>query len=181
MSFDIGIHLFLLSMMIIGSIVAVASRKLISSLVSLGTVGILLSIYFLILGAPDIAITQLVVEMFALMVLLSAITGRDVTADMSSSRVYRILFIIIFVFSIFVVYSYSHFIFPEFGNPNMRVGKYYLELAPEKIKAANTVTSVVLDFRGYDTIGEATVIFTGIIGVLVMLRRKGKRDEEGNE
>lgn len=177
MVINLGFHIFLLSLMCIGSIIAVASRKLISSLVSLGTVGMLLSIYFLILGAPDIAITQLVVEILTLIILLSAITGRDVTADMSSSKLYRCLFIIIFIVSLITFFTYSNFIFPEFGKPDMHVGKEYLYLAPEKLKAANAVTAIVLDFRGYDTIGEATVIFTAIIGVMVLLRKKGKKDE----
>jgi len=177
MVINIGFHVFLLSMMIIGSLVAVFSKKLISSLVSLGTVGMLLSIYFLILGAPDIAITQLVVEILSLIILLCAITGRDVTADMTSSKVYAFLFVFIFIISLLTFISNSYFIFPEFGNTNMRVGKEYLLLAPEKLKAANAVTAIVLDFRGYDTIGEATVIFTAIIGVMVLLRKKGRKDE----
>jgi hypothetical protein len=36
----------------------------------------------------------------------------------------------------------------------------------------NVVTSVVFDYRGYDTLGEATVLFTAIAGALVVLRRK---------
>ncbi|MCS7179983.1 MAG: DUF4040 domain-containing protein [bacterium] len=174
---NIGFHIFILLMMIIGSIVAVFSRKLISSLVSLGTVGMLLSIYFLILGAPDIAITQLVVEILTLIILLCAITGRDVTADMTSSKVYAFLFIFILIISFLSFVSYSYFIFPEFGKTNMHVGEKYLYLAPTKLKSANSVTAIVLDFRGYDTIGEATVIFTAIVGVMVLLRKKGKKDE----
>lgn len=172
---NVGFHIFLLSMMVMGSIIAVFSRNLVSSLVSLGTVGMLLSTYFLILGAPDIAITQLVVEILALIILLSAVIGRDITADMSSSEIYAILFLIIFIISVSTLISSAFYIFPEFGKSNMRVGKEYLYLAPEKLKAANVVTSIVLDFRGYDTIGEATVIFTAIIGVLVLLRRKGEK------
>ncbi len=177
MVINIGFHIFLLLMMVIGAGIAIFSKKLISSLVSLGTVGMLLSIYFLILGAPDIAITQLVVEVLTLIILLSAITGRDVTADMTSSKIYGFFLFFIFIISIITIFSYSYFIFPEFGNSNMRVGKEYLYLAPSKLKAANAVTAIVLDFRGYDTIGEATVIFTAIIGVMVLLRKKGKKDE----
>jgi len=40
--------------------------------------------------------------------------------------------------------------------------------------AANIVTSVILDFRAYDTLGEATVLFTSILGALALLRREGK-------
>jgi multisubunit Na+/H+ antiporter MnhB subunit len=41
--------------------------------------------------------------------------------------------------------------------------------------AANIVASVILDYRAYDTLGEATVLFTSIIGATVLLRRKSKK------
>jgi len=43
-----------------------------------------------------------------------------------------------------------------------------------KTGAANLVTSVILDFRGYDTLGEATVLFTAVMGVIVVLRKIGR-------
>jgi multisubunit Na+/H+ antiporter MnhB subunit len=46
-----------------------------------------------------------------------------------------------------------------------------------RLHLPNRVTAVVLDYRGYDTLGEATVILTGIVGALVILRKRGKRDE----
>jgi multisubunit Na+/H+ antiporter MnhB subunit len=39
---------------------------------------------------------------------------------------------------------------------------------------------IVLDSRGYDTLGEATVIFTAIIGAYAVLRRTGRRQHAGN-
>ena len=47
----------------------------------------------------------------------------------------------------------------------------------------NIVTSVLADYRGYDTLGETTVIFTAGIGVLLLLsgsRRKGKSDSKSD-
>jgi len=52
-----------------------------------------------------------------------------------------------------------------------------LRLSSEKLKVANSVAGVILDFRGYDTLGEATVIFLGIVGVFVLLRKKGRKSE----
>ena len=48
----------------------------------------------------------------------------------------------------------------------------------------NVVTSVLADYRGYDTLGETTVIFTAGIGVLLLLkgrRRRRREDEPGEE
>lgn len=45
--------------------------------------------------------------------------------------------------------------------------------------AVNAVTAVVFDFRGYDTMGEAFILFTAISGCLVMLRKTTKKEKEG--
>ena len=41
--------------------------------------------------------------------------------------------------------------------------------------AALLVVAVILDFRGYDTLGEATVLFTSVIAVLTVLRKVGRK------
>ncbi len=43
--------------------------------------------------------------------------------------------------------------------------------------ATNTVAAVLLDYRAYDTLGEATVIFVSIIGAYAILRRVGRKKE----
>ena len=43
--------------------------------------------------------------------------------------------------------------------------------------AANLVASVILDYRAYDTLGEATILFTAVIGVLTIMRRVGRKKE----
>ena len=40
------------------------------------------------------------------------------------------------------------------------------------------VSSIILDYRAYDTLGEATVLFTAVIGVLTVMRSVGKKKEE---
>ncbi len=39
------------------------------------------------------------------------------------------------------------------------------------------VASILLDFRGYDTLGEATVLFTAVMGVLAVVRRVGRKEQ----
>ena len=59
----------LLVFMIIGAIIAIEVKDLLSSVVAVGAVGLGLSIVFLVLKAPDVAITQLVVEILCLIIL----------------------------------------------------------------------------------------------------------------
>ncbi|MHC5035631.1 MAG: hydrogenase subunit MbhD domain-containing protein, partial [Planctomycetota bacterium] len=62
MSGTLAILYIVLAFMIIGAIVAVETRDLLSSVLCLGAVGFGLSVADLVLGAPDLALTQLVVE-----------------------------------------------------------------------------------------------------------------------
>ncbi|NMD01752.1 MAG: hypothetical protein GYA71_00605 [Bacteroidales bacterium] len=62
-----------------------------------------------------------------------------------------------------------------FGNSTLRMADAYLERATDRTGSANLVTGVVFDFRGYDTLGEATVLVTAVLGILTILRIKGKK------
>lgn len=61
--------------------------------------------------------------------------------------------------------------FPErrLGNfEGKSIGQHILEDAPQQTGAANVVTSVVWGYRGYDTLGEVTVLFTAVVGVVML-------------
>jgi multicomponent Na+:H+ antiporter subunit B len=55
------------------------------------------------------------------------------------------------------------------------VAPRYLEESGREIGIPNVVTSVLASYRGYDTLGEVTVIFTAAAGVLVLLGRSRRR------
>jgi len=64
---------------------------------------------------------------------------------------------------------------PPFGNPDNpahhHVAPYYLEEAIHDTEIPNVVTPVLASYRGYDTMGETTVVFTALVGVLLLLSR----------
>jgi multisubunit Na+/H+ antiporter MnhB subunit len=63
----------------------------------------------------------------------------------------------------------------------MRVSSNYLDTAVRSTGATNVVAAILLDFRGYDTLGEATVLFTAVAGVLAVARRIGRIDGKSGE
>jgi len=170
--------LILTLIMVIGSVIAIETRNLLSSVISVGVVGFCLSIIFLMLGAPDIAITQVVVEILILVILIRATITTDNTSIEKHKDTFAVVTSLIF-FGLFLIFAFLavqeiH----QFGNPLMRVSEKYLESGAEETGATNIVTSVLLDFRAYDTIGEATVLFTSIVGAFVILRRKGRKSRK---
>lgn len=73
---------------------------------------------------------------------------------------------------------------PEFGSPNSPAHNYvsrgYLEQTMEETGAMNIITGIILDYRAFDTFVEASVMFTGAMAVLLLLRKEGESDEKHN-
>ena len=162
-------------MMIIGAVVAIEVETLISSVVALGAVGTGLTLAFLFLKAPDLAITQLVVEILSLIILLRATVGRDVPEPKLLSRRIVLCLGLLFV-PLFVVFATRAMkVLPAVGAPIMKMGGYYLANGLQHTGAANIVAAIILDYRGYDTLGEATVLLTSVVAVLIVARQQGRK------
>jgi multicomponent Na+:H+ antiporter subunit B len=168
----------LLIFCIIGSIIAIEARNILASVISAGVVGMGLSILFLFLGAPDIAITQVVVEIIVLIILIRSTVSIDNTAITKHRDTFAIISSLVF-FGLFLVFAFMAFQgLPKFGEPLMGVSSKYLEQSISKTGASNIVMGILLDYRAYDTLGEATVIFTAILGSFVVLRQRGKKEKK---
>ncbi len=170
----VDLHLLLI-FMIFGAVIAVETKDLLSSVVALGAVGLGLSIAFLILKAPDVAITQLVVEILALVILIRATLKKDLPFSTSGRWLLNTVITFCFMVVLLAVAAKCFNDLPEFGKPIMRVATTYLNEGLPKTGAANIVASVILDYRAFDTLGEATVLFTAVIGVLAVVRRIGRK------
>ena len=179
----ITLMFILLVFMIIGSLIALESKDLLSGIICLGAVGFGLCIAFLFLGAPDIAITQIVVEVLCLIILIRATISRDMTAVTGDREFF--VFVVTMV-TLFVIFLFGINIFqglPEFGRPVIDTfagapSLTYIREGLSQTGASNLVSAVLLDFRAYDTLGEATVLFVSLLGALAILRKKPRKDKE---
>ncbi|MBU0634530.1 MAG: DUF4040 domain-containing protein [Candidatus Omnitrophica bacterium] len=171
----------LLVLMIVGAIIAIEIQDLLSSVIAVGAVGLVLSITFLILKAPDVAITQLVVEILCLMILIRATLKKDLPFSTTGRWFLNTLIALCFIAMFLMLFAQCVPELPRFGHPIMRVARIYLDQGMLKTGAANIVSSVILDFRAFDTLGEATILFTAVIGVLAIVRRIGRKKEDEKE
>ncbi len=173
--------MFLLGFMILGSIVALEIKDILSSIVAIGIVGLAVSVSFLLLQAPDLAIVQFLFEIFALIILIRAFLKKDYHA-MEPSKVTKVLAALT-VITLIAIFALSIHVFkalPEFGEPLLTTSRHYLDNGAGEVGAANLVAAVILDYRAYDTLGEVTVLFTAILGALTILRIR-RRKKEGGE
>jgi multisubunit Na+/H+ antiporter MnhB subunit len=166
----------LLVFMIIGALVAVELKDLLSSVVSVSAVGLGISMTFLVLKAPEVAITQLVVEILCLIILIRATIRKDLPFSTSGRWFLNTAILVVFLGTFLGAVSLALRELPKFGSPIMRVASIYLRDGFAQTGATNLVAAVVLNYRAYDRVGEATVLLTAFIAVLTLLRRSGRVD-----
>jgi multicomponent Na+:H+ antiporter subunit B len=169
----IEIHLVLL-FMIAAAFIAVQAKDLLSSVIAVGAVGIGLSMGFLVLKAPDLAMMQLVVEILSLIILIRATIRKDLPFSTSGRWIFNTSVTLIFLV-IFIVLAYiSLRQLPQFGDPIMRLSETYFKEGPAITGSRNVVAAISLNFRALDTMGETVALFAAIVGILVIARKKSR-------
>ncbi len=135
---------------------------------------------FTTLDAVDVAFTEAAVGAGISTILVLgtlALVGHEQKKSTRSSVIP--LLVVLVTGSILV---YGSLDMPPFGDPanpvHHHVAPHYLEESEHEIGIPNVVTSVLASYRGYDTMGETTVIFTAMVGVLLLM---GGRKREGSE
>jgi len=93
---------------------------------------------------------------------------------MSARNIVAVIFFAII--ALFLIYNVSDFSeIHDFGDPGQAdMDQHIIDNAQNETGADNSVTSVVFDYRGFDTLGEATVLFTAVAGVILIFRRLKK-------
>ena len=167
----------LIMLMLVAAIIAVEIEDLLSSVVAVGLVGLAFALVCLLLQAPDLAITQLTVEVIAVIILIRATIHLRLEPEVTGNRFIPALLAVTFGWVLFTLCWELSGDLPTFGDPAMRVSQYYVENGLADTGAANIVTAVLLDYRAYDTLGEATILFTAALGVLTIVRPRGRIPE----
>ena len=168
---------FILLFMIASAIIAAEVKDMLSSVIAVGAAGIGLCMAFLALKAPDLAMTQLVVEIISLVILVRATIRKDLPFSVSGRWAFNtaatLCFMLVFLSAAYIALKSV----PPLGGAAMKVSKFYLDSAVAKTGSENGVAAIILNFRAYDTLGEVAVLFTAIIGVLAVARSVAKSRE----
>ena len=152
---------------------AVARRRL-AAVVLLGAVGYGAAVLFVVQGAPDLALTQFLVETLSLVAFVLALRHLP---DRFTHRHWRLGRASRVVISAGVGLFVAAFALLARGaRSGAAVSGAYLEQAEPEAGAANVVNAILVDFRGFDTFGEVTVLTTaglGVVSMVVLGRRIG--------
>ena len=152
--------------------VAVAlMRNLFAAAMLFGIFSLLSAAVFVVLDAVDVAFTEAAVGAGISTILMLATLARTNARQRAGPRLRALPLALSVGFVLLLAWASSDR--PPFGAPdapaNLHVAPRYLEQGPVEAGVPNVVTAVLASYRGYDTLGEVTVIFTAGIGVLALL------------
>ena len=178
----------LLTLLVVTTVAVARLRNLMAVVMLLGLYSLLMAALWVILDAVDVAFTEAAVGAGITTILMLAavlLTGSEEKAPRRSPIVPLLI-----VTATGAALLYATADMPPFGAPDnpihQHVAPRYISETRREIGIPNMVTGVLASYRGYDTLGETTVIFTAGIAVLVLLggarRRKdgaGGREEDG--
>jgi multicomponent Na+:H+ antiporter subunit B len=157
----------------------IRARDLISVVVLLGAYSFLMATVMVVLDAVDVAMTEASVGAGVSTVLM---LGTLYLTKIEEARPIHSIILPLFVAgATAAVLLWATVEMPPFGSPDVpvvAVGPDYLGRSVPDTGIPNVVTSTLAGYRGYDTLGETTVIFIAGIGVLLLLKRSPRRDRD---
>jgi multicomponent K+:H+ antiporter subunit A len=139
-----------------------AHRQRMLALVLLGAVGLVVALTFVYLSAPDLALTQLLVEIVTIILMMLALNWlpHESTASDTRARKLRDAMIAVVAGS-----GIATLVYMVLTRPFESISPYFLQTTVEQGGGANAVNVIIVDYRGFDTLGEITVL--GIAGLLI--------------
>ncbi len=165
------IDIVVLSLLVVTAVMVGQLRNLFAAAMLTGMYSLLSAVWMVVLDAPDVAYTEAAVGAGISTVLMLATLSLTTEEEREASLIEPgPLFVALITGAVLL---YATLDMPRFGDPSSpihtHVGAMYLERAPHEIGVPNLITAVLASYRGYDTLGETTVVFTAAVGVLALL------------
>jgi multicomponent Na+:H+ antiporter subunit A len=159
-----------------GSILVLATSKPLVAVVALGAVGFGMALLFLIHSAPDLALTQLVVEVLAVVLLVFILRRlpRARSERPTRHRASAVALAAIGGISMAVLTLVAAQV--QLSEP---ISAYFDENSVPLAHGRNVVNVILVDFRALDTLGEITVLAVAALGILALLARRRLRTSPG--
>ena len=173
----------LLSFIAITAVAIVVLRDLFAVVMLFGIYSLLSASIFLVLDAVDVAFTEAAVGAGISTVLMLGTLALTTRTEKTSTHRPLLPLLVVLITGAALIYGTLDM--PLWGDPNAPIQKHvaprYIQGALPETGVPNIVTAVLASYRGYDTLGEVTVIFTAGVGVMLLLggaqvrRKRGRR------
>lgn len=168
---DALIDIALLAFLAVTAVALLRLRSLFAVVMLSGIYSLLCAALYTMLDAVDVAFTEAAVGAgISTVLLLGTLALVGAEEKKPAHQPLLPLFVVLVTGGVLV---YGTMDMPPFGQPDnpahLHVAPRYIEESEHEVGPPNIVTSVLASYRGYDTMGETTVIFTAVVGVLLLL------------
>ncbi len=153
--------------------VAINSKYVLASVAALGIVGYGVALIFALFSAPDLALTQFAIETLIVILLVLIVYKVPAFAKISLKKAKARDIVI----SAAVGITITTLMLIVFNSPaDSKISSFFLENSYIMAHGRNVVNVILVDFRGFDTMGEITVLAIAAIGVYSLLKfRRSKK------
>lgn len=154
-------------LMIFATFGTVKSESRLSSILSMGVVGFSMALLFTFFGAPDLAMTQVVIETLTVILMALAFYHLPATNHISPKKTRAIDIGVAVGFGVMITVLVLAALAVQTPTP---VSDYYLEHSYKEAHGRNVVNVILVDFRALDTLGEITVLTIAALGGAALLK-----------
>jgi multicomponent Na+:H+ antiporter subunit A len=165
---DVRFHeVVVVSLMVMGALFAAITRSRLSAVVSVGIMGFSIALTFILFSAPDLGITQLLVETLTVILLVLVLfrLPRFATLSTPLERVRDFLVAgcvgVLITLLVLTAWGIDQFV---------PISGYMIENSVTLAHGRNIVNVILVDYRALDTLGEIFVLALAAIGVIAMLK-----------
>jgi multicomponent Na+:H+ antiporter subunit A len=163
-------------LMVLAALFTILARSVLAAVTLLGVVGFGTALFYAFYGAPDLALTQFLVETLAIIVLV-LVAGK--LPDFKNHREHSATLLrdglVATAFGALVTIMLWQIIETPLDP---KLADYYSAQSLLAAHGRNIVNVILVDFRAIDTLGEITVLAIGSIGVYGLVKLAGKQESD---
>lgn len=170
------LEVILVLIIAVSSITIMFAKSRLTSIILLGAVGYTVALFFVIFRAPDLALTQLVIETVSVALFLLAFYHLPKLGRNEERIRFKLgnAIVSIGVGAIVTLIALSAHSNKMFDS----IAQYYIENTYKKAGGENMVNVILVDFRGFDTMFEITVLGIAALGIFAMIKLRLTRGKE---
>jgi len=179
------VDITLLTFLTITAIAIIRLHNLLAVVMLFSIFSLLSAGLFVVLDAVDVAFTEAAVgagisTVLMLATLALTYSHKEEKSEKTPAHTAWLPLIVVIITGSMLIYGTSDL--PAFGDasgPSQKhVAPYYLEKSMPETGVPNVVTAILASYRGFDTLGEVTVIFTAGVAVMLLIGRRRKTKEK---
>jgi multicomponent Na+:H+ antiporter subunit B len=173
LDFEFGVYLLIVVITMLSVVAAklAVSQMLLDNVILLSVFSVLISICYLLMDAPDVAMTEVALGsclsscvLLNFLKLLKTSNATERNKTLTTLTICTLFFVSLIYISSFL---------PEYGNRDAtlhgHISKYYIENTKSEIGITSFAAAILASYRGYDTLGETSVILIAGLAILLIL------------